>query len=103
LGYYSASYIFIEVLEGVNYLHQMNPQIIHKNLKPENILLKYFDGIIESVEILDFDSMNFNQFVERSQPNTIDSKNTRYVAPEATNSCEYDSKADIYSLVIILR
>jgi hypothetical protein len=37
VGYYIASNIFLQILEGVNYLHEQNPPIIHRNLKPANI------------------------------------------------------------------
>jgi serine/threonine protein kinase len=40
LKYYISSAIYIEILEGVNYLHKLNPQIIHRDLCPENILLR---------------------------------------------------------------
>jgi serine/threonine protein kinase len=40
IGYYIASQIFIQILEGVDHLHKHNPPIIHRNLKPANVLLK---------------------------------------------------------------
>ncbi len=39
LGYYITSQLFIEVLEGVRYLHKQNPRIIYRDLKPNNILI----------------------------------------------------------------
>jgi serine/threonine protein kinase len=39
LGYYIASELFIELLESVDYLHKQN--IIHRNLKPLNILITH--------------------------------------------------------------
>jgi serine/threonine protein kinase len=38
--YYISSEIFIDILEGVNYLHKQNPQIIHRDLCLDNILIK---------------------------------------------------------------
>jgi serine/threonine protein kinase len=37
--YFITCGIFIELLEGLNYLHKQNPIIIHKDLRPENILI----------------------------------------------------------------
>jgi serine/threonine protein kinase len=39
LGYYIASELFIEFLEGVDFLHNLNPPIIHRDLNPKNILV----------------------------------------------------------------
>jgi hypothetical protein len=44
IGYYIASQIFIQILEGVSYLHKPNPPLIHRGLKPVNILLKKSDS-----------------------------------------------------------
>jgi serine/threonine protein kinase len=40
LKYFISSEIFIDFLEGVNYLHKQNPQIIHRDSRPDNILIK---------------------------------------------------------------
>ncbi len=40
IGYYIASELFIAILESVEFLHKQNPQIIQRDLKLENILLK---------------------------------------------------------------
>ncbi|HEY6437443.1 MAG TPA: hypothetical protein VIY47_12705, partial [Ignavibacteriaceae bacterium] len=40
IGYYIASRIFIQILKGVNHLHKQDPPLIHRYLKPANILLK---------------------------------------------------------------
>jgi len=40
VGYYIASKVFLQILEGVNHLHKQNSPLIHRDLKPTNILLK---------------------------------------------------------------
>jgi serine/threonine protein kinase len=39
LGYYISCQLFIEVLKGVRYLHKQKPPIIHRDIKPLNILI----------------------------------------------------------------
>jgi hypothetical protein len=55
VGYYIASQIFIQILEGVNYLHKQDPPLIHRDLKPANILLKKCDrkGFVSKLQTLD--------------------------------------------------
>jgi serine/threonine protein kinase len=94
--------IFIEILNGINFLHQQNPQIIHKNLKPQNILLKIKRNFV-LVKIADFDFMGFQYFTERTLISFAHERDFKYIAPELLDYCEYDTKADIYSLGVILK
>jgi serine/threonine protein kinase len=100
LGYYFASHIFIEIAEGVNYLHNQNPQIIHRDLKPSNILLKK-ENNKTYVKIADFEIIAIHEYAQ--QTHTKDLGSFRYMAPETMHSGNYDTKADIYSLGIILQ
>jgi serine/threonine protein kinase len=101
-GYYITSYIFVEILEGINCLHQQSPQIIHRDLKPDNILVKIENNEV-FVKIADFGLIAFHEFAERTQTHSPDIGHIRYAAPEVLNGNRYDTKADVYSLGIILR
>jgi hypothetical protein len=101
IGYYIASQIFIQILEGVSYLHKQNPPLIHRDLKPANILLKKSDSKGICVKIADFGYLAIHEFSEQSH--TLDKGTPKYTAPEVINSRKYDTKADIYSLGIIFQ
>jgi serine/threonine protein kinase len=100
LGYYISSQLFEEILESVDYLHKQNPPIIHRDLKPNNILIT--DGTNgRFVKIADFGLATFHEFA--GQSHTKYKGTIRYAAPEVMSSSEYDTKADIYSLGVILQ
>jgi hypothetical protein len=99
VGYYIASQIFIQILKGVNYLHKENPPLIHRDLKPGNILLKKGPLNRICVKIADFGLMAIHKFSQ--QTHSLDKGTPKYTAPEVISSKEYDTKADIYSSGII--
>ncbi len=109
IGYYIASQLFIEIVKGVQYLHQNN--IIHRDLNPDNILIKR--EVIEDfkkfllreeknrhfVKIGDFGLMKIHKFAQQSH--SKDKGTPKYMAPEVIRDKHYDFKADIYSLAVI--
>jgi serine/threonine protein kinase len=99
IGYYIASQLFIEILEGVQYLHENN--IIHRNLNPIDIFLKKDEENKTYIKIDDFDLIAIHKFAQ--QTHTQDIGSVRYMAPEVRDDKKYDTKADIFSLGIILR
>jgi serine/threonine protein kinase len=66
VGYYIASQIFIQILEGVNHLHKQKPPLIHRDLKPVNVLLKKCDQKGFCVKIADFGLIAIHDFPEQS-------------------------------------
>jgi serine/threonine protein kinase len=99
VGYYIKSNIFLQILEGVNYLHKRN--VIHRDLKPANILLKKHKQKGFYVKIADFGLMATHKY--SGQSHTADRGTIKYMAPEAESTGEYDTKADIYSLAVIFK
>jgi alpha-tubulin suppressor-like RCC1 family protein len=97
IGFYIASQLFIEILESVQHLHKHN--IIHRDLNPYNIMLKKDDESHKIIKIVDFGLIAFHEFAEKSHSG--DKGQAKYMAPEIDSGL-YDTKADIFSLGIIL-
>jgi serine/threonine protein kinase len=100
VGYYIASNIFLQILEGVNHLHKQDPPLIHGALTPSNILLKKSEEGLY-VKIADFGLIALHQY--SGQWHTIDKGTLQYMAPEVFSNKKYDIKADIYSLGVIFK
>jgi serine/threonine protein kinase len=99
IGYFLASYIFIEILRGVLCLHKN--KIIHRDLNLWNILFKIERNGFVSVKIADFGLSVLHEYTDQSH--TRDKGSPKYTAPEVTISETYDTKADIYSLGIVFQ
>jgi serine/threonine protein kinase len=100
VNYFISSELLIEILESVNYLHKQNPQIIHRDLKPANILLtKGTNG--RFIKIADFGLATLHEFDEQSH--TSASGTPKYMAREVLDGSKYDTKADIFSLGVIVQ
>jgi serine/threonine protein kinase len=96
--YYIVSELCTELIECVNSLHEENPPIIHRDLKPENILIT--DGSNgRFVKVADFGLSTMHNF---DKSHTKDVGTTKYMAPEVLQGRNYDTKADIHSLGVIM-
>jgi hypothetical protein len=97
--YFVLSQLFIQLLEGVIYLHKHYPPLIHRDLKPSNILInKELDG--RFVKLADFDLLTIHEFAEQTHSNNVGTFN--YIAPEVSKGKNYNTKADVYSLGAIM-
>jgi serine/threonine protein kinase len=110
MGAFLSSQLFIEILEGLNYLHSQKPPVIHRDLKLTNILIT--DGQNGSfVKICDFGLATINKSetgnsgdVESFDINQLHTKTLgtpKYMAEEVKRG-KYDTPADMYSLGVIL-
>jgi len=92
--------IFVQICEGLKYLHEHERIIIHRDLKPQNIL--FFNNNL--VKISD---VGLARFVNRdtiSITYTGSSAGTQfYISPEQINDFKHvDIRTDIYALGVIL-
>ncbi|CAG2106489.1 unnamed protein product [Medioppia subpectinata] len=100
--YFISCEIFKEILECVQYLHELDPPVIHRDLKPDNILINPKCRSNRFVKLCDFglatDHDIDGQIASRYEHSVVGT--TRYIAPEVY-SRKYSHKSDIYSLHII--
>ncbi|CAG2173358.1 unnamed protein product [Oppiella nova] len=93
--YFISCGIFKEILECVQYLHELNPQIIHKNIKPENFLVHNKLGHKLCIKISDF-------FINCTRMTNRDDNSVIYASPELLSECSNITfQTDIYSLGVI--
>ena len=85
--------IITEMCSALDYLHKK--QIVHRDLKPSNILITH-NG--DNVKLIDFSLSDSDDSLLLKQP----AGTRRYLAPEVLEDAPLDSRADIYSLGIII-
>jgi len=91
--------ILRDIAEGLNYLHNCKPPIVHRDLSPNNILLKISNGGIMVAKIADFGvakAIKANKTVQSrltKVPGTVD-----YMPPEAfEEEPVYNTSLDVFS------
>ncbi|CAG2177410.1 unnamed protein product [Oppiella nova] len=94
--------IFKEVLECVQYLHGL--PLIHRDLKPDNILISDNSLNGRFIKLCDFglvtehDNIIHNKTLNK---HTADVGTERYIAPEVIFGAKYNHKCDIHNLAVI--
>lgn len=82
----------------IRFLHDASIETLHKDIKPENILLK--DGRLILTDFgTAFDWSKTGQSMTRS--NAGDHRTPRYQSPEVANSNEFHRSSDIWSLGVV--
>jgi len=94
--------IFIKVCEGLSYAHRKG--IIHKDIKPANIMVTTDNTEDLDVRVLDFGISELSEpsTASRSQNNLDDSDDeilgsAAYMSPEQFRGEELDKRSDIYN------
>ncbi|XP_054158479.1 interferon-induced, double-stranded RNA-activated protein kinase-like [Oppia nitens] len=105
LGYIMAAELFDEILQALNYLHTCAAVLIHRDIKPRNILIRQKSSGTPFVKIGDFG------LVVTAQPSDNSSTSAQlgiagtpgYMAPEVLlgGGGGYTTKSDVYSLAVM--
>ena len=85
-----------KVCDALEYLHKNEPQIIHRDIKPKNIMLLK-NGI---VKLFDFDAARVSK--GDVDKDTVLMGTMEYIAPEQRGCCESGPYSDIYSLGVTM-
>ena len=92
-------YICRQIASGLKYLHSLDPQILHRDLKSSNILL---DREGNTAKISDFGQARFrraNQYLSTTNPGTL-----LYMPPECLRDgdSQFSDKGDVFSLGVLM-
>ncbi|CAG2110669.1 unnamed protein product [Medioppia subpectinata] len=95
--------IFKKILESVEYLHSSDPPVIHRDLKPDNILIDPNFKCNRCVKLCDFGLATVHDPKRHTESRYEHSVcgTFGYMAPEVILGKKYNHKSDIYSLHII--
>lgn len=93
-----------DVAAAMNYLHRFTPQIIHRDLKSLNLLLR--DPVTDSMCIPTIKVSDFGLSRMKDQADwgkmTVAAGTCHWMAPEVFKGEVYDEKVDVYSFAMIL-
>ena len=88
--------ILLQLCDILTYLHSQDPPIIHRDIKPQNIIVDEHGR----VTLIDFGiSRTFN---ESAREDTICFGTRKYAAPEQYGFAQTDPRADIFSVGVLL-
>lgn len=97
-NYYDIQQVVVDVLKGLNYLHNLPEPIIHNEITPQNIMLD-LSGNIPKAKIIDFGYAR--SFHSSTKAYNKDGLNLNYVASECFNSL-YSPQSDIFSVGAVM-
>lgn len=101
------SFLFQQVLQGLAYIHDHD--IIHRDMKLENLLLVDNDDISKGLRIADFGIVHMfplHKTAEDRQKEIVKGTeyagSVQYMAPEIVHETDYTSKVDLWSAGVVL-
>ncbi|XP_032595482.1 mitogen-activated protein kinase kinase kinase 7-like isoform X3 [Drosophila grimshawi] len=94
VSYFGIHHWMLQLAEAVAYMHGLSPPVIHRDLKPQNLLLT---NNYRTLKICDFGTVRELASKMTTAPGTA-----IYTAPEVFEGKKYTEKCDVYSFAIIL-
>ena len=91
-----AAALIIRLCDILSPLHSLNPPVIHRDIKPTNILISS-DGV---PKLIDFNAAK--QVLSEKTRDTILMGTVDYAAPEQYGFRQSDPRTDIYALGVLL-
>lgn len=95
-----AQHIFIQIADALNHAHKRD--VIHRDLKPGNIILEKDDRGQDVVKVVDFGLAKIEEGAERLTRAGEIWGSALYMSPEQCGGEDVDARADIYSFGIIM-
>ncbi len=96
LSEFQVIYIMFQIFSAINYCHKMN--ILHRDLKPDNILIKKNEDGLCRVKICDFGT---SSIFKKGQNHKEIIGTLCYMAPEVFKE-KYNQKCDLWSCGVIM-
>lgn len=95
--------IFLQMCGAVQRAHRKG--VIHRDLKPENVILEEFEGLGETVKVIDFGLAKLKVVGTSMQSLTEKGRvagTPYYMSPEQWLDKDLDPRTDVYSLGVML-
>ena len=89
--------IALQLCEQLQYLHSMTPPVIHRDIKPQNVIMRSDGG----VSLIDFGISR--PYDENGGTETIAFGTKGFASPEQYGFAQPDAKSDIYSLGVLMQ
>ena len=95
LGEETAVRYIVQLCDALNHLHHLNPPLIHRDIKAENILI-----VDQHIMLIDFEIAR--QFSETANKDTQVLGSVGYAAPEQYGFNQSDERTDIYAVGVLM-
>lgn len=96
LSYRDIMHIAEQLCDLLAYLHAQSPAIIHRDIKPQNIIVD------ENLNLSLIDFGISRQYKQGATEDTIHMGTRDFAAPEQFGYCQTDERSDIYSLGVVI-
>ncbi|MDR0929994.1 MAG: protein kinase [Oscillospiraceae bacterium] len=87
----------VQLCEILAYIHGQNPPVIHRDIKPQNIIIRPDGRLV----LIDFDIARLHS--DDAQTDTVIFGTRTYAPPEQYGFGQTDCRADLYALGVLLR